>query len=570
MQISISDMRHPEYEESIFDWHKYRLCYKGGRYFKDYYLEKFSSREEDTDFKCRKKITYIPAFAKAAINDVKNSIFQRVTDIIRKDGTKSYQDAVNGLGGGVDRRGSGMNTFIGKEILPDLLTIGKIGILVDRAVITAETQASALGKVPYIYTYPAERILSWTMIEGSPSEFASVFLEDCVETVHAITGLTCAARVRYRLMQLLPTGVLVSFFNDEGQQIDLNWEVSDISYTLKLNRIPFVVAEITQSLMADIADYQIALLNLASSDMNYAYKAGFPIYVEQQDARQAMSHLMPEGTGTASDAVTGKTKEIEVGAMKGRTYSKDPPSFIHPSSEPLNASMAKQEQLKEEIRLLVNLSLTNLQAKSASAESKGFDQESLESGLSYIGLELEHAERQIAQHWAAFEGSSAVTTVNYPEKYDLKSDAERRDAAESLAELLPKVPSKTYQQHVSKEVARALLGGRISIADMSKIESEVNTAKGSVSDPITIELLVTAGIMSKDTAADLLQLPAGEAAKAEAEHQVRIVALAAAQATKQGPASDPAARGAPDLSADPTAGSKEKINKPKRGKGKGQ
>ena len=47
-------------------------------------------------------MTPIPAFARLAINDVRNAIFQRMRDITRRGGTTSYQEAVAGLNLGVD------------------------------------------------------------------------------------------------------------------------------------------------------------------------------------------------------------------------------------------------------------------------------------------------------------------------------------------------------------------------------------------------------------------------------------------------------------------------------------
>jgi hypothetical protein len=45
--------------------------------------------------------------------------------------------------------------------------------------------------------------------------------------------------------------------------------------------------------MEDIADYQIALMNLESSDINYMLKSNFPFYVEQYDPRAEMNFGRP-------------------------------------------------------------------------------------------------------------------------------------------------------------------------------------------------------------------------------------------------------------------------------------
>ena len=72
--------------------------------------------------------------------------------------------------------------------------------------------------------------------------------------------------------------------------------------------------------------------------------------------------------------------------MEGRRYGKglERPGFIHPSSEPLEVSMAKQKELKEDIRTLIGLNLASLQSRRASAESKQEDVRTKEEGLSFI------------------------------------------------------------------------------------------------------------------------------------------------------------------------------------------
>ncbi len=119
------------------------------------------------------------------------------------------------------------------------------------------------------------------------------------------------------------------------------------------------------------------------------------------------AHLKHAATadGTATSGGQGAADaNIKVGATHGRTYDKgmNPPAFINPSAEPLRASLELQDRLKRDIRELVNLAVSSLAVR-ASAESKAMDNQGLEAGLSYIGLLLESAERQIAEFWAAYE-----------------------------------------------------------------------------------------------------------------------------------------------------------------------
>lgn len=68
------------------------------------------------------------------------------------------------------------------------------------------------------------------------------------------------------------------------------------------------------------------------------------------------------------------------------------PGFISPPTDPLVASMKKQSEMKDEIKQLLNLSLSSMG-----------DSTSKEEGLSFIGQELERGEREIAAIWCEYE-----------------------------------------------------------------------------------------------------------------------------------------------------------------------
>ena len=138
-QTRIIDSRYPNWLTTCSDWEKWRLTYRGGEEFRNKYLERFTSREDPNDFEARKRLTPVPSFAKAAINRIRNSIFQRMHDITRRDGSPAYQRAIAGLDQGVDRRGSTMNAFLGVKCLTELLVMGRVGVFVDNSVVAGET-----------------------------------------------------------------------------------------------------------------------------------------------------------------------------------------------------------------------------------------------------------------------------------------------------------------------------------------------------------------------------------------------------------------------------------------------
>jgi len=549
--VKIVGMTHPEYGVNEQLWYKWRLSYTADTNFVQQYLQQFSKRETNEDFEQRKLVTYVPSFAKAAINDIRNSIFQRISDVTREGGPESYIDSVNGLLGGVDLLGSTLDSYVGRYILPELLVMKKVGVYVDMPQITSAgvpTLADKGNKHPYLYYYTVEDILNWVKGTGeNGSEFLTLLLRDHTYSVDPLTGMPIDNVERYRFIwKDIDTGtVSMQFFDSESNPINSQGELGVNIITLDIPAIPFVTFELSESLMADICDYQIALLNLASSDMSYVLKSNFPFYVEQFDPRSenlfnrtASSGVNTAGGtgGEALDAATAGAQEVKVGVSSGRRYPKgfDAPSFIHPSAEPLTASMLKQDELKRDIQVLLKLAVTNLAPKMASAESKGYDERGLEAGLSAIGLELEHGERDIARHWANYEGSGIQSTVKYPQKYSLESSQEKRNEAADTLKTAKCIPSLTYKKEALKQVTKILLGNKIALETLNTIQSEIDSATVIVSDPDELSKDIEQGIVSLETASLAKNYPPGEVEKAAKDHADRIERIAESQAQAKG------------------------------------
>lgn len=561
----IDQLRHPHHLRFFTDWEKWRLTFEGGRLFKDEYLVKFSKREKTDEFNLRKKITYVPAHAKAAVLDVRNSIYQRMIDITRIGGSKSYKEAVKGLDKGVDNKGSSMDVFIGKEVLTELCVMGRIGVYVDKADLGAvSTLDQTRGVRPYLYYYQAEDIYSWRFDEQN--NLTHVLLRDRDFTVNDETGLVNGLVEKFRLLELLENGVSVRFFDitavpgnpGTGTKVKALVERIDEAALLKLSEIPFVIGELSHSLMTDIADIQIALMNMASSDVAYALKSNWPFYTEQYHPQDAQNSTRPAGAdGTGATAKQASTKEVNVGVAQGRRYPKgvDRPGFINPDPGPLRASMDKQEQLRHEILQLLNLSVADLKPIRASAESKQQDDSGLEAGLSAIGLTLETMERSIGRIWSEYEASEEDPTVKYPSTYQIRSEADRRQEAKEIRELLPTIPSKTYQKSAAKDMVRILSGHKLDEETLKTINSEIDAAPVVVTDPAIIKEDHEAGFVSTDTASIARGYAPGESEQARKDHAQRLALIQAAQTSGE----NLAARGNPDGDPDTTSGQKERA-----------
>ena len=544
--FDINSVTHPSHTADEADWNKWRITYEAGDDFIDEYLTKFSSREDADDFAARKKITYVPAFAAAAVDEVKDAIFQRISDVSRAGGADSYNDAVDGLKGGVDLTGTSMNSFVGRTLLPELTVMGRVGVFVDMPKLDGTSLSAQQGKHPYIYTYTRENIINWDR-DPTTGIYRTLLLRDWDFGFNEEFNLPNITEASYRLLKLTGDGrVHVQFYDNAFQPTKESF--------IDLPEIPFVNFELDHSLMVNIANYQIALLNLSSSDISYALKSNFPFYVEPYDPRHDGLYGRPAGNtipqpgdvsinvvsgGERNDAIAGKTDEIRVGAVSGRRIpvGLGMPQYIAPPTDPLLASMKKQEELKKDIRMLVKLSTANLSSTMASGESKGFDERSLDAGLSAIGLELEHGERQVAKYWQWYEDKNGdIPTVSYPLKYSLQSSEDTRQRAQELQKSTQGHPSITYKKEVYKINANALVGHNVSRQTLDIINKEIDSADVLVSEPEELRRDVELGAIDLEAASKAKGYPAGSVEKAAVEHAARVARIAESQMKARGTA----------------------------------
>lgn len=570
---------HPYYNEWVFEWQKFRTVFEGGVNFVQTYLFKYSDAETIADFELRKKVTYRPNHAKRAILKIRDALYQRMADVKRSGGPQSYVNAVAGLSNGINRKGMPLGTFIMTKVVPELLSMGRAFVYIDKKPLKATgpqgqvTVLDATGKVPYLTFFPAEDVLSWVLGDpDSKHEYVSVLLREWTFDYDKNTGLPIGQVQKFRklFVDLDTDKVMCQYYDDKFGEMEL--------VELGIDRIPLVRFEIAQSLMQDVADYQIALLNLVSTDMSYLLSANTGVYVEQYDPKWEGTYVrdgqpnqtaqvdikdangnvvVPQGaqtaTGTVAQANAAGARKIVLGYKNARRVPQGTqmPEFISPSTDPVIASMKKQDQLIAEIERLVNLQVENL---SITGEAVKQERASLESGLSTIGAVLEAAENQLSDFWATYEGTERAL-VTYPKDYSLKTDNDRIKESNDLIPLKTAVPSISFAKEVSKKIAATMFDGKVTPDIMKAINDEIDAADFTTSDPDTLSLChqegaITAAMMGKALGfknSDKL------AADAQVEQTLRLATIAIHQQNAAG------ARGVPDLQNSSADGKNEKL-----------
>lgn len=525
---------HPMYLKRADTWKRFELTAKGGREFLNKFLKHFTSRENFPDFVRRKDISYCSAIAKKSVIRVINSIVQRMIDVNREGGPKTYQEAIEASG--IDFHGNTMNSFMARKVIPDLLNIGKVGVYIDKPLIPEGSTRKDTNQIrPYLYVYKALDILSWNF--DKMNRLVSLLLRDNINVVDETTGLIKREEIEYRLLRMKKEGVLVEWYDQQGVLQDKR------TIILNLKEIPFVIFELNMSLLEDVADHQIAATNLASSDVHFGTTANFPFYVEMISNQDFASHIRGSGPdtpvhldtkgsavanapqpGTAGYAAQSRAHAIRVGAAQGRSYPQgmDRPGFINPSSEPLMASMKKQEAIAQEVDRLVEQTLTNVDAKRVRQRPGEKPNSGLEAGLSNIAVELEYGERRIVQIWAMYEDDDSDFTVDYPEHYSLRTEHDIREEITELRKSLPTLPSLTYQRTIAKRIAVLELRGKVAKTKLDDIANEIDEAKVVANDPDVIRLDHEDGLISDELASRARLYPAGEHIQAREDRAIRV------------------------------------------------
>lgn len=560
-QRKLIHIRHPHYIRDSLDWETWRDTFEGGEHYRDHYLVKFSNRETDEEFEERKQLTPIPTFAKSAILDIRNNIYQRLVAVSRVDGSKQYQEAIQGNKGGVDGEGSTMDAFIGKDVLTEMLLMGKVGVYVDAAPPTGDTLADQTFP-PYLTHYQVEDILSYKKApRGVGGEFQAVLLRDWNVTVnHDFApgiSLPNGGEVGYRLVWKDDAGVVwYKLFDKEGEIKMREDSLEDGATRTNLKRVPFVLFDIGDSLMKDVASYQKSLLNLSSNDVYYALRSNSPFLTIQRDQYASGDHLKrPE------DAEGGPGHTEELGGGKGRYYGvgEDRPGFIAPPTDPLKTSMQLQEKLEDNIRHLVNLAVANKSgSRTESAESKKVSQGGLEAGLSFIGLVLEAGEQLIAAMWAEYENVSnpKPATVHYPDRYVLKTDEERLDEADKALKLVERMPTQELKREACKMIVDTLVAGKLPQSKIDGILRKIESNPYILTDPQVTMQAHKAGLVSDVTASEALGYDGEtevEQAKEDRADRLQATIIAQTPGGGSGAAANFAARGVPEAGGDAQA-----------------
>lgn len=490
------------------NWFKWRLCLEGGRRFRDRYLHMFSNREAQQDFENRKAITPTEPHAKHAIYELRDMIAQHLHEVLRTGSTGYMAFTKN-----ADCQGNSLNAILSKTLIVELMAMGRMCVIVDRDDSAITTKADELANMPYICCIPIENVQSRKYDRNG--RLIKLLVTRSVMTYDAVFQLETGIEERQYLYEVNPGGWIDVTINPT---IDLQPNQNTKKFKLDLDEIPFVEAVLSDSLMRDIAEYQIALLNIVSCDTYFACTANFPFYVEQRKG----------GGIPVVDPTTGKEAEIEdttAGPSYGRYYGQEKPGFINPSPEPLKVSMELRSDLRVQIRQILQLTLNRVKPTRASGESKSADMSEKETGISAIAIELECFETKLQDVINDFLGDDDQGTVEYPDAYKSPSIDDLDTEVKLLIDTAKTTTNKDLRKQCLIRVGELLFGIGSDVVEKLKASTE----EVPFIEPADIATYKEAGIIDNITSTVLAGFTEEVANKAQADHVERLKAIAIAQ-----------------------------------------
>lgn len=347
------DTPHPTYHQNHPDWERCRHAVAGERAVKEAgekYLPRMSGMDA-SDYESYKMRASFYAASDRTVTGCTGAILRKAIDVQADDTVKEWLKTV----------GIGTESFdmIVKQVLNEVLTTGRAGVLVDAADID--------DPMPYIVCYYAENIINWrtTMRDGA-QVLTLVVLRETHEVVNPDDDFEVEIKTRYRVLRLedadgdSPTYTQTVWVEVEHEQPGggspvVRYEPEDtITPTLRggkrLDFIPFVFSnprtaapDIEKSPILDLVDQNFSHYR-TSADLEHgrhfvalptAWAAGFEMrgdtlrvgsgaawMAESPTARCGYLEFSGAGLGHLSGAL--EEKEKKMAALGGKLLEQKP------------------------------------------------------------------------------------------------------------------------------------------------------------------------------------------------------------------------------------------------------
>lgn len=499
-------------------YQQYRLCYAGGEEYIRTNLHRINSRETIPDYNLRLQLAYSPNVARRELLRLQDALTRSV-DAVQRVAPPQYHAFMED----VTCTGVGISSFIKDTIIPELLQVAGAYVFFDRIGSSDKCVLSLIKR---------ESIQNMRF-DSETGELTGVTFRAQKAIYDEETNFPKGTKEVMMLLWKNPEGYVNLVSDVGGKQETVT--VYDVP------SIPFVWAELPKCLLEDVIKNDVAILNLAASDLTYALNSNFAFFTEQVNSTDAVAN----GTVTSfEETPTGEYMEktspiVDIGVAHGRRYAQglDRPGFINPSPDPLRVSMEKQSAIAAEIKELI---LRNLADFDTNREADG--------GLSCIAAKLAEFETKLLNVWNMFfQKNISDCFIQYPSGYTLLSTKEIQELVDGNTEQLKNTCSITMKKTLLKQNAELLLRSRVNDGTLTEVYKEIDAAEVIILDPNLIIKQHTEGIVGDVTATKLSGYSEDEAKRAQEDHMERLRRIALAQSPGNTEAILNGARGIDDM-----------------------
>ncbi len=253
-------LQHELYLARTRQWERCRHAYDGGDCVKDHgeaYLPKLPVQSDDEYESYKQRAMWYGATGRT-VNGLAGAVTRRDPKFTVPSVMKDHLDDVT-------LSGVPATIFV-KQVITELLTVGRYGILVDMA---ADAPASATAARPYWTGYRTEQIINWrtSMVNGVVT-LTMVVLAECAESINLNDEFEVKKVDRYRVLTLQDGVYRVRLFTPRSDKSD-QYDVAETIPTFRgkpLTEIPFCFIGVCG---LDAAPEKPPLLDLV--DVNFSH-----------------------------------------------------------------------------------------------------------------------------------------------------------------------------------------------------------------------------------------------------------------------------------------------------------
>lgn len=457
---------HPEYDQRVDDWRKYRLSYNGGDEYLQTYLYEHE-KERDKYYQQRLQRAFYPNHCRAIVDTYAAHLFRE--NIPRS--TEEDSETLQRFWANIDLKGNGADSFY-EHAAQKVQYGGRVAVVCDRwdpdgggAVTRAQERQS--GRRPYAYLVDTEDIVDWDVNRLGQLNWVAIREPIDVERNwdEPHPGVDHQYRVWTDEEWILLREVEAEDDEDEDTRLVVvdrgAHPVGEPPVTMIYWGFREGIQPVADSALKDLAPMNIRLTNLTSLIDEQIYAHVFNILAT------------PKST---YDELEGVDWSVS-GAIPYDDDVSNPPHYIGPDVEKLEAIRAEVKKTEDQIRQLAGLGRVNEETKHAQSgialSYLTMDKDAL---LAKFGQRMRRAEAQVDRYALAWmeESPDVGQSREYPEEFDpVDVQNELSDAIKFASLEIPRGSEAAAENII--EAARVRFGGRLDAEELESLEEDLRS-----------------------------------------------------------------------------------------------